>query len=279
MTGKSPAKVFLGLSGPLLLLGACGVLSSPGESTAVVRPIDEILLESPRIAAGVNSATVNVTTEISVACAVAYGTTHEYGSLATDTDMAGGAHAAHHPVLLGLAPDTVYYLRLQGVGPDGTLYRSEEYTIRTMPAVGTAGPANLASTAAGARISGVSSQYGGEAADGAFDAVRAIDGNPSTQWSSNGDGDGAWIEIELPAPTHVTRVGFWTRTMGSTAQIFSFRIVTDQGEAIGPFSLSDAAQIYTFDTDITAHRLRFEAMETSGGNTGAVEIEIYGDGG
>lgn len=125
----------------------------------------------------------------------------------------------------------------------------------------------------------MSSQFGGEAADGAYAAMRAIDGNPSTQWSSNGDGDGAWIEIELPAPTHVARVGFWTRTMGSTAQIFSFRIVTEQGEEIGPFSLSDAAQIYTFDTDFTAHRLRFEALETSGGDTGAVEITIYGDAG
>lgn len=277
MTRSFPTMVLLALAGPLLLLSACGPLFSIGVSTAVVRPMDEILLESPRIEAGTTSATVDVTTEIPVVCAVAYGATHDYGSLATDTDMAGGAHVEHRPVLIGLAPDAVYYLRLQGVGPNGTLYRSEEYTLRTLPAGGTSGPVNLASTARGARISGVSSQYGGAATDGAFAAMRAIDDNPSTQWSSNGDGDGAWIEIELPAPTHVTRVGFWTRTMGSTAQISSFRIVTEQGEEIGPFSLSDAAQIVYFDTDFTARRLRFEAVETSGGNTGAVEIEVYGE--
>src|SRR3990172_3252848 len=189
--------------------------------------------------------------------------------------MAGGAHADHHPILTGLAPDTVYYFRLQGVAPDGTLYRGEEYILRTLPAAGAAGPANLATTA---RISAVSSQYGGGANE-TLAAIRAIDGDPSTQWSSDGDGDKAWIEIELAAPTRVERVGFWTRTMGSSAQVLSFRITTDQGEDLGPFELSDAAQIYTFDTDFTAGRLRFEAVETSGGNTGAVEIEVYGPSG
>jgi len=272
MARPLPSFAFVELAVPALLLGACGRLSSAGVSEAVVRPIDEILLETPRIEAGATSATVDVTTRIPVACAVVYGPTNAYGSIATDTDMDGGAHADHHPVLTGLAPDTVYYLRLQGVGPDGTLYRGEEYILRTLSAAGASGPANLAATA---RISAVSTQYGG-AADGPFAAIRAIDGDPSTQWSSDGEGDGAWIEIELAAPTHVSRVGFWTRTMGSSAQVLSFHITTDKGEDLGPFTLSDAAQTYYFDTDFTARRLRFEAVETSGGNTGAVEIEVYG---
>lgn len=263
--------------GTLVFLGACAPLRSPPVMTDGVHPIDEILVEPPRIEAGTSSATVNVTTRIPVACAVVYGTTQQYGSIATDTDMAGGAHAEHHPLLVGLEPNTLYYLRLQGVGPDGTLYRSQEYTIRTPPASSTSGPVNLASSAAGARVSGVSSQFGGEAEDSAFAASRAIDGDPSTQWSSNGDGDQAWIEIELPALTQVTRVGLWTRTMGSTAQILSFRIVTDQGGEFGPFELPDAAQIHYFDVDFSGRRLRFEAIETSGGNTGAVEIEVYGE--
>jgi len=272
MARPLPSFAFVTLEVPALLLSACGRPSSPSVSAAVVRPIDEILLETPRFEAGATSATVNVTTRIPVACAVVYGPTNAYGSIATDTDMAGGAHADHHPVLTGLAPDTVCYLRLQGVGPDGTLYRGEEFTFRTLPGAGAFGAANLAATA---RIVAVSSEYGG-ASDGPFAAVRAIDGDPSTQWSSDGDGDAAWIEIELAAPTHVERVGFWTRTMGSSAQVLSFRITTDQGEEFGPFELSDAAQIHSFDTDFTARRLRFEAVETSGGNTGAVEIEIYG---
>jgi len=275
LTRRLPSLVFVALAVPALLLGACGRLSSRAASEAVVRPIEEILVDAPQIERGDTSATVTATTRIPVACAVAYGTTHDYGSPATDTDMAGGAHAEHHPLLTGLAPDTVYYLRLQGVGPDGTLYSGVEFTFRTLPAAGASAEANLAATA---RIVGVSSEFGG-AADGPFAAVRAIDGDLSTQWSSDGDGDDAWIEIELAAPTHIARVGFWTRTMGSSAQILSFRIVTELGGQIGPFSTSDAAQIHYFETDFTGQRLRFEAVETSGGNTGAVEIEIYGDGG
>ena len=217
-------------------------------------------------------------TDIPVACAVVYGTTSAYGQIAVDSDMAGGGHTDHHPLLTGLKPDTVYYARLQGVGPDGTLYRSEEYTFRTPAAdAQVEGSSNLASTANGARVVGVSSNYGGGADDSSFGTLNAIDGNPATQWSSNGDGDAAWIEIELAAETHVTRVGFWTRTMGSSAQIESFQIVTDKGDIIGPFSLSDASQVFYFDTDFVARRLRFEAITTSGGNTGAIEIEVYGE--
>ena len=36
-------------------------------------------------------------------------------------------------------------------------------------------------------------------------------------------------------------------------------------------------KIFYFDTKITGKRLRFEAVDTSGGNTGAMEIEVYGD--
>ena len=83
--------------------------------------------------------------------------------------------------------------------------------------------------------------------------------------------------MELPEETRVRSVGFWTRTMGASAQVLSFSVATDGGEVRGPFQLGDAAAVYYFETDVVAKRLRFEAVETSGGNTGAVEIEVYGD--
>ncbi len=92
-----------------------------------------------------------------------------------------------------LQPDTVYYARLQGVGPDGTLYRSEEFTFRTLPAgAGGGGAVNLASPQVGARVVGVSSNYGSGSDDSSYGALKAVDGNPSTQWSSDGEGDEAW---------------------------------------------------------------------------------------
>ena len=136
---------------------------------------------------------------------------------------------------------------------------------------------NVAQRDKGAQVAGTSSVFGGGDNDSAWGANMAIDGDPTTQWSSDGDGDGAWIEIELPVETHVTAIGFWTRTMGTSAQILSFRVVTDRGEVDGPFRLDNASSIYRFETDLIAKRLRFEAVDTSGGNTGAVEIEVYGD--
>jgi len=264
-------------AGLTLVSAACSPEATSG-SEVRVRPIDGILASGPEFFdIGPNTAALRVETSLPVVCAVVYGTTPEYGQMATDTDMAGGPHSDHHPLLTGLAPDTLYYARLQGVGPDGTLYRSEEYTFRTAPAPTASGEPNLALPANGARLVGVSSNFGGGSEAGPWGALSAFDGDGATAWSSDGDGDSAWIEIELAAVTRVTRIGFWTRTMGSSAQIQSFQIVGDTGEPVGPFNLTDAAQSYYFDTDFTASRLRFEVEASTGGNTGAVEIEVYGE--
>ncbi len=136
---------------------------------------------------------------------------------------------------------------------------------------------NLALVRNGGRVAAVSSNFGGGGNEGTWGARNAIDGDPGTQWSSDGDGDNAWIEVELPSRTRVTSIGFWTRTMGSSAQISSFRIKTEGGETHGPFKIGDANSVHYFDVELTTSRLRFEAVETSGGNTGAVEIEVFGE--
>jgi len=65
--------------------------------------------------------------------------------------------------------------------------------------------------------------------------------------------------------------------MESSAQIENFQVVTDEGQTYGPFELRDAGGAYYFDTDFTARNLRFEVVSSSGGNTRAVEIELYGE--
>ncbi len=266
----------LALAG-LSLLAACSAVSGPSMEGAP-RPIEDILVSGPDFTdIRPRSARLLADTNIPVVCAVVYGTTPAYGMIATDDDMAGGGHTDHHPVLTGLEPDTLYYARLQGVGPDGTLYRSEEITFRTPAETAPTGPPNLARTENGAQVVGVSSNFGGGANDSSFGALNALDGDPATEWSSDGDGDDAWIEIELAEETRVTRIGFWTRTMGSSAQIESFQVITDSGESHGPFELVDATESFYFDTNFVATRLRFEVVNSSGGNTGAVEIEVYGE--
>ena len=194
--------------------------------------------------------------------------------------MAGGAHQNHHPSLTGLKPDTLYHIRLQGVGPDGTLYASNDYTFKT-PAAGAINQPpkpqgkNIALASAGTRVKGVSSNFGGGDLNSAYGANKAIDGDLNTEWSSNGDGDNAWIEFDLGKEQKINAIGFRTRTMGTNAQISRFEIKTDKGEMLGPFELPDAKSVYYFPIAITARTLRFQILKSSGGNTGAAEIEVY----
>lgn len=255
-----------------------GCSASSGASPPV-RPAAEIIASGPEF---VGDSTANLTfklqTKIPVACSVVYGETTAYGSIATDMDMAGGAHTNHHPPLSNLKPDTLYHFRFQGADAQGTLYVSDDYTYRTPKASAASNqPAgkNVALLSAGARIKGVSSNYGGGDNASAYGANHAIDGDPTSQWSSNGDGDKAWIEIELPQEYKLSALGFQTRTMGSSAQISQFRVITDKGETLGPFDLPDASAVHYFPVDTTAKTLRFEVVKSSGGNTGATEIEAY----
>ena len=77
--------------------------------------------------------------------------------------------------------------------------------------------------------------------------------------------------------SHVTSLGFWTQTVGTSAQIASTQVVIGQGGTYRPLDLADASAVHYSDVDLTAKRLRFEIVDSSGGNTGAVEIEVYGE--
>jgi hypothetical protein len=265
-----------------IIFAGCLGSSSQNTGDVNIRPLEDILVSGPEFTeATPRSVTVFIDTQIPVVCAVVYGTSISYGELATDTDMTGGGHVNHHPLLSGLQPDTEYHIRLQGVGADGTLYRSRDYTFSTPSAdestMTSPEGVNLALQSSGTRISDVSSNFGGSGIDGVWGANNAIDGDIGTEWSSDGDGDDAFIELDFPQKTRVTAVGLMTRTMGNSAQINSFAIVSEVGQRLGPLHLPDAGGVHYFQTDFTAKRLRFEVAKSSGGNTGAVEIEVYGE--
>jgi len=257
---------------------ALAIAAPSGWAAPEIRPLAEILASGPLFTdIGPESATVLISTKVAVVCAAAFGTTTAYGKLATDSDMAGGPHQDHHPLLSGLAPDTVYNVRLAGVGPDGTLYVSDNLTFRTAAATKSAKPAgrNVALLSAGASVVTVSSNYGAADNKSAYGANKAIDGDATTEWSSNGDGDRATIEVDLGKEYPLTSLGFRTRTMGTSAQITRFRVITDRSETLGPFELPDAKSTYYFPVSVSARKLRFEVVSSSGGNTGAAEIEVY----
>lgn len=212
---------------------------------------------------------------IPLACSVVYGETTEFGSIAVDQDMNGGAHRDHHPLLTGLKPDTIYHFRVQGVAADGRVFVGETQTFRTSSAP-TNDRMNLASLSAGAQVVEVSSNWSNQANDGSWGANNAIDGQRGSAWSSNGDGDNAFIVVALPKRASIGVVEVWTRSMSDgTAQAFKFTLTTDEGRTVGPFELPDAAKPYRFEVDLEAKSLRLDIVESSGGNTGLVEFAAY----
>ena len=262
------ALAFVGLVATLI--GACGGASPD----AGIESIDRILVGEIQITElSATGAVMRVETAIPVACSVVFGPDTDYGTQSTDVDMAGRAHRSHAAPLFGLEANTVYHYRVQGTGPDGTIYVSEDRIFRTPAAEPeTLRAANLATLAAGARVARVSSEFGGDA----WQAANAIDDDPTTAWSSAGDGDAAFLEIVLAEDAELEAIGVWTRTMGMTAQIQRFRVVTDRGEVLGPFDLPAASELFVFPVATTARTLRFEVVTSTGGNTGLVEFAAYG---
>ena len=170
---------------------------------------------------------------------------------------------------------------MQGVGPDGTLYVSDNYTFHTAPATtGVMPPTkppgqNVALISAGAHVTAVSSNYGGGALDSPFGANNAIDGDLVTEWSSDGDGDKAWIEIDLGKAYEIGAVGFRTRTMGTSAQIERFQVSPIGARRSGRSICRTRDPSTISGVSAKARRLRFEVLKSSGGNTGASAIEVY----
>lgn len=247
-------------------LFALGLSSCGGASAEEVAPFEEIAVSGPHVEPDRSgeAAVLTVETSIDAICAVSYGIGDPVGDIATDTQMEPEGHSEHRVTLSGLRPGTQYSYRLQGVGSDGRLYRSEVLTFSTPEAPRSAIGRNLAE---GAEILEVSSEF-----SSSFAAANAVDGDVGTEWSTAGDGDDAFVTIDLGTEAEVDAVLFRTRRMSDGSAITrTFTVTIDEDETLGPF----AAGPEPVDVSFRGRVLRFDVEESSGGNTGAVEIEVY----
>jgi hypothetical protein len=163
-------------------LNGCGFSDS---DRLVAKPLSDVLASPVRMTdLTPNSAIVRVETRVDVVCSVIFGKDQRYGSQSTDPDMGGRGHKDHAAPLRALEPDTVYHYRLQGTGPDGTVYVSDDLTFRTPPGEqSSAGRGvNLASSSAGAKVVDSSSQFGGAT----WRPENAIDGDHTKEHIGRG---------------------------------------------------------------------------------------------
>jgi hypothetical protein len=247
----------------IAILLALGIVAQA--SAAEVRPFEEISASEVVVSPDPSgrSAVLEVDTSIDVACSVVYGTDESFGLIAVDNDMDGGAHADHHPIMGGLEPETDYLFRLQGTARDGSIYVSDVMNFST-PASLVGGPPNYALDAI---VTGVSSEF-----SKAFSASRAFDGDGTTEWSTRGDGDDAWVVIDLGQPRDIDEVVFRTRSMNDGTSITETYAITADGVDLGSYAADTPVELA-----IEAQTLRFDVVTSTGGNTGAVEILVLGN--
>lgn len=260
-------------------IGAYGLNVSPLAAgsmggTLTIRPFSDITADGPHVShINPTHATLDFITTIPVACAVVYGIDDSFGQIAVDPAMAGAAIMEHLAIMGNLEPNTVYQYRLQGSDADGTLYVSEVFTFATPGQVSQ--DVNLAALEAGAAVVEVSSNWANGTHDSSFGANKAIDNNENSAWASNGDGDGAFVTVQLMRPGLVHAIAVWSREMSDgTSRVIDFTVTSNTGENFR-FTLPDAAQSYRFDTPFMqpVSTLRFDVDASTGGNVGLRDLD------
>lgn len=67
-----------------------------------------------------------------------------------------------------------------------------------------------------------------------------------------------------------------TRSMADGTSITDEYTVMIDGERFGPFQAGDLANPRFAEVEATGQTVRFEVVSTTGGNTGAVEVRVFG---
>ena len=268
-TALLTARALAAVAALCLGLAACG---GAGGTNDAVRVRDFRVIEVGKtrlqIAADGRSAILQVETNPPTVCAIAYGRTVSLGSIADDPNMGGTAISRHVVILGGLTPGTIYRFRLTATDAQGRVFQTPKLTTFTTPRQSaTSGP----DIAIGAQIIAVSSQW-----SDAYRAAHAVDGKLSTEWASAGDGDRAFITIDLGRQRKITGIAFISREMSDGSAITrTFAVVVDGRRRFGPFPAGNQLNPHVVPVSFTGRFLRFEVVQSTGGNTGATEIQVF----
>ena len=258
-----------------LLVAACSGGADEGTS---VRPFSEVQATDATFE---NDPTfpgrgiLRVDTTEPMICAIVWGETEDLGNFNNSLDMNGTGIVEHDVLLPGAEAGKTYFYRLQGSAADGVLYQSELLTFTLPPGDGTttddAAADHGINVAERATIIEVSSEF-----SESWSGANAFDGDLNTEWSSAGDADEAFITFDLGSGQEIAGVEFLTRTMADgSATTETFFVVVDDGDRLGPFVAGNPANPVLNEVSFTGQLLRFEVHDTTGGDTGAIEIRAF----
>jgi hypothetical protein len=213
-----------------------------------------------------------VTTSEPMICAIVWGPTEALGHFNNSLSMNGTGIVDHDVVLPGIEQGREYFYIVQGTTADGTWYRSElgTFTIDGPDGVTSASvPATGDNLAESGTVTAVSSEFSPDWA-----ATNAIDGSSLTEWSTAGDGDDAFITIDLGAVQPIASVEFITRSMLDGTAITETYTVTIDDRPFGPFPAGTPVDPMPSTVATEGRVVRFDVETSTGGNVGAVEVRI-----
>jgi hypothetical protein len=257
----------------LLIVAAC---SDETAADAEVRPFSEVqetdfVFEADPT--NPNRGIFRVRTTEPMICAIIWGEDESFGNFNNSLAMNGTGIIDHDVFLPEATPGVEYVFKVQGSTADGTLYESPVGTF-TIPETAPAGSdeAELGpNLALEATVTEVSSEF-----SDSFSAANAIDGDTSTEWATSGSGDDAFITIDLGSEQQIAGVEFLTRSMADGSAIAEEYAVIIDGDSFGPFEAGTVAEPNVAEIDATGQVVRFDVTTSTGGNTGAVEVKVYG---
>lgn len=258
-----------------LLLAAAACSDGDGN----VRPFSEIQASELSFEADPldpGRAIFRVTTTEPAICSIAWGPSEALGNQNNSLSMNGTGIVQHDVILPGATAGETYFFRLQGSTADGQLFQSEVATF-TVPEseagpAGDPGPDRGPNLARGATVVDVSSEF-----NASFGAANALDGDPATEWSTRGDGDGGFITIDLGSVQEIGGLEFITRSMADGSAITTeYTVSIDGSDPLGPYPSGSPADRAFQEVATSGRVLRFEITSSTGGNTGAVDVGVYG---
>lgn len=256
-----------------IIATACS--TSGGDADDQVRPFEEIQgsdLSFENDPDFPGRAIFRVETTEPAICAIVWGETEALGHFNNSLNMNGTGIIQHDVFLPGAEAGQTYFYRLQGSTADGTIFQSDLMTF-TLPTQATGGSSEASTApnlATEGTIAAVSSEF-----SASWAASNAIDGDLSTEWSSSGEGDDSFITIDLGAVQRIGGFEFITRSMADgTAVTIDYSVTVDDSETLGPFPAGTPAAASTAAVDTEGQIFRFDVSDSTGGNTGAIEIRI-----